>query len=373
MKEIILHLGVPKTGTSAIQVFLARNRAALVAHGIDYLPIGEFGMGREGHISSGNGAYLARTLLPENAPARLADASPHRAELYAALEQSPCETGLVSSELFTDARQELLEELLITLRAKAITPRAIIYVRRQDQLLTSAYIQQVKRHGSIELPDAYVRRVYRGLAFLKYASFYHRLVALFGAGKVTVRLYGPAVCEGPRLFQDFLAALAVAPEGFATDLSEVNTSLSPNQIAIMLLINRYRPRMQFSDIVVENTAYVYPDSAGRRHHLLSCDLVQDIEGYFRDENALLAAEYFHSEQLFGPPEPFLAPQSVTGAALSFEDLVNFFGGILVRYDERLIALERRLKEVGHALRNLEVEIRARDGTGDVLAGRVSSR
>lgn len=373
MKEIILHLGVPKTGTSAIQVFLARNRAALAARGVDYLPIGEFPIGREGHISSGNGAYLARTLLPENAPARLADASPHRAEFYAALEQSACETGLVSSELFTDARQELLEELLTTLRAKAIAPRAIIYVRRQDQLLTSAYIQQVKRHGSTELPDAYVRRVYRGLAFLKYASFYHRLVALFGSGKVEVRLYGPVVCEGPRLFQDFLAALGIAPKGFATDLSEVNTSLSPNQIAIMLLVNRYHPRMQFSDIVVENSAYVDPTSAGRRHHLLSRTLVQDIEEYFRDENTLLAAEYFHSEQLFGPLEPFLAPQSVTEVALSFEDLVNFFGGLLVRYDERLAALERRLKEAASALRSLEAEVRARDGTGRAPAVRTSSR
>lgn len=372
MREIILHLGVPKTGTSAIQVFLARNRAALAARGVDYLPIGEFGLGREGHISSGNGAYLARTLLPENAPARLADARPHHAAFYAALEQSACATGLVSSELFTDARHELFEELLVALRAKGIAPRAIIYVRRQDQLLTSAYIQQVKRHGSTELPDTYVRRAYRNFTFLQYASFYHRLVALFGAGQVQVRRYGPALCEGPRLFQDFLTALEMAPEGFATGLSEVNTSLSPNQIAIMLLINRYRPRMQFSDTIIENSVYLDPASAGRRHHLLSRDVVEDIERFFREENARLAGECFDAEQLFGPSEPFLAPQSVTGATLSFEDLVNFFGGLLVRYDERLMLLERRLKEVCGALHSLKAEARARDGAEQVPAGRVSS-
>src|SRR5574337_886262 len=98
MKEIILHLGMPKTGTSALQVFFARNHAALQECSIDYLQIGEFGLGLKGSISSGNGSHLARTLLPAAAPARIADGEHHEREFIAAVDKSISDVGLVSSE-----------------------------------------------------------------------------------------------------------------------------------------------------------------------------------------------------------------------------------------------------------------------------------
>ena len=72
MKKIILHCGMPKTGSSALQVQLAQSRETLLKHGFDYLPMGDFKQARQGRITSGNGAGLARAYLNPEHPASLA-------------------------------------------------------------------------------------------------------------------------------------------------------------------------------------------------------------------------------------------------------------------------------------------------------------
>ena len=108
MKQIVLHIGMPKTGTSALQVFLARNHAALKEHATDYFQIGEFNLGLKGSISSGNGSFLARTLLPPNSPAWIADGERYHAEFHAAVRASTADVGIVSSEMFIDAARDYL-------------------------------------------------------------------------------------------------------------------------------------------------------------------------------------------------------------------------------------------------------------------------
>ena len=70
-QELIIHIGLPKTGSTALQAFFSRNREELLKHSIDYLPMGEFRQGQAGGIASGNGAYVARSMLPAQDPAYL--------------------------------------------------------------------------------------------------------------------------------------------------------------------------------------------------------------------------------------------------------------------------------------------------------------
>ncbi len=356
MKEIILHIGMPKTGTSALQVFLARNHAALKAHSIDYFQIGEFNLGLKGSISSGNGSFLARTLLPPNAPARIADGAQYHTEFHTAVENSTADIGIVSSELFIDAAREHLERLLASIRNSGITVKALYYIRRHDQFLASAYMQQVKRHGYTDYPETYVRTMYRSTPFLKYHSFYRTLADIFGARNILCRIYDTAIRDEGGLFLDCLSAFGIDGTGFSTDIPAINTSLSPKEVAIMLMINRYHPRMQFSDLVVENAVTSGTMAAGIEHRLLPQRLLEEIESFFRSENAQMAQEYFHRSKLFeipafnGPADP------IAMASLSFEDVISFFGGLVVRYDQRMVELDQRLNELGRVVRALRAEL-----------------
>lgn len=355
MDELVFHLGMPKTGSSALQVFLARNRDALLARGIDYLPTGEFQLGIQGRITAGNGAFLARTLLADNSPARIPDPERHRAEFEAALAASSAPTGLISSELFIDARREKLEPLIGRLKERGVTAKALYYIRRHDQFLASGYMQQVKRHGCTVPPDAYARTAYRGHPFLKYHTYYRYLCELFRSGNVSCRIYDGEVMQGSALFHDFLKALGVAPDGLDFAVADVNTSLTAKDVAIMLLVNRYRPRMQFSDLVVENAVAVGSMKAGMEHDLLPAAIIQEVDDYFREENRTMAREYFGREHLFAPRPAHKPKETMGQPQLTPEDLVNFFGGLLVRYDQRIAELERRLAELGDVIRALRTE------------------
>ncbi len=358
MKELVLHLGMPKTGSSALQVFLARNHASLLARGVDYLPIGEFALGVNGRISAGNGAYLARTLLAPESPARIPEPERHRAEFHAAIARSSARIGIVSSELFIDARRDALAALISALGERGVTVKALYYIRRHDQFLASAYMQQVKRHGCTDSPEAYTRVAYRQHPFLKYRSFYGYLSEMFGAENILCRTYEGTVMQGDGLFRDALATLGIAADHLAFEVPDINTSLTPEEVAIMLLVNRYKPRMQFSDLVVENTISTGAMKAGMEHHILPPPLVAEVEAYFHDENQAMARDYFKREQLFRTP-PYTGPvEPIATPSLSFEDVIGFFGGLMVRYDQRLVELDQRIIEMGKVIRALRAELLA---------------
>jgi len=58
-RALILHVGPPKTGTSALQVFLAQNSSALKRLGLLYPRLDAFDVGEQGGVASGNGFTLA--------------------------------------------------------------------------------------------------------------------------------------------------------------------------------------------------------------------------------------------------------------------------------------------------------------------------
>ena len=350
MRDLIFHIGVPKTGSSALQVFFARNHQALLARGIDYFRIGDFALGNAGNISSGNGSLVSRALLPAGNPIGIGDPEPHLKAFHAAIDASTSERGLISGEIFADADLPALTRLIDAVREKGIAPRAFFFVRRQDQFLSSAYMQQVKRHHCTDYPEAQIRRSYRQVKYLCYGQFFRDMTGVFGEGHVTVRLYEDAVATKGGLFQAFLRGFAIDSDGLDLDVKDINTSLTPRSLLMMLLVNRYKPRMNFSDFVVENEIASGVMQSGAQHHLLSDALVAEIEAYFHDENAALAGECFARVALFEPAARGGDSHGISRLSLSVEDAVGFLGGLLARMDARLAGVEAQVNDLKRRLK-----------------------
>jgi hypothetical protein len=341
MKTLILHAGLPKTGSSALQVFLARNQDALRRQSIDYFRLGEFDRGRAGQISSGNGYFVARSLLPHGNPNEVDTPQAHLAAVRAAIAGSDCEVGLLSSEIFVECDPARLQNFVEALRRDGVTAKFVYFVRAQDQLVCSLYIQNVKRHHWRDTPDVFARNVYRLLPYLKYAEFYRAHSVILGQGNVIVRGYEQAIRSDSGFIGSFLAAIGADKAGLTVDDHDVNLALSPGQLAIMRELNKFRPHMRVGEHLVENNSTARIIQSGETHNILAPEVVEEIKAYFAAENAELAALCFGGENPF--PDRSLCDAPIANLEdISPLEIIDVLGGLLVRYDERLAHLESRL-------------------------------
>ena len=141
----------------------------------------------------------------------------------------------------------------------------------------------------------------------------------------------------------FLDSFGLKPEGLNFADASVNVSLDMTELKIMLALNKLKPRMVFSDLLVENAARKGRKASDLSHQLLSRDSLDRIERYFADDNARFARAYFGRDMLFEPRNPAAEAQQSPDAEPGLSEVMEVFGGLLVRFDERLAALERRVR------------------------------
>jgi len=340
MKRLIVHAGLPKTGSTALQVFLARNHAALRRQSFDYFRLGAFDEGRAGKISSGNGFLIARSLLPEGDPNAAETPAAHLAALTRAIAASPCETGLLSSEYFAHCDPARLQTWVAGLRAAGCRIQLIYFIREQTQALSSMYVQYVKRSHCREAPEDYVARTYRDVPFLKYASFHASQCDIFGPDNIICHTYESALAAPGGLCAAFLSAIGADAASLPMPAETVNTGLTTSELAIMRELNKYRPHTRISDQLLDNARQAGTAQAGETYAFLPPALRREIETYFAAENTELARRVFGLDTLY-PPTP-LSNAPVEIGEFSQTDLVNVLGGLLIRYDERLAHLESQL-------------------------------
>ncbi|MEJ1157065.1 hypothetical protein [Prosthecomicrobium sp. N25] len=137
MRHAILHVGLHKTGTSAIQRALSEARDALAAQGISYPgPAGRRPLPRAHHALSQD---LGLPVEPE--PDRFG-----LAELDAVLAEDGADTLVLSSETLSGplVTAERVRPLVDRLLRHGFAVTAVAFVRPQAALATSFYVEQVK-------------------------------------------------------------------------------------------------------------------------------------------------------------------------------------------------------------------------------------
>jgi hypothetical protein len=285
--KILLHIGAPKTGSSAIQTFLSINRAVLAERfGVVYPEYPFDKTARLGRPTTGNGAELAR----------LAIRTPP-GDLGACIEALlPCvrsdATVVLSSELLWP-----MEEPTIHALREAFAPfgefRVLFYAGGQARLLASGYWQSVKNHGRKNPFPEYARE--RGGAFE-----YARRLALFrrvlGDEGVTLRPYVRTAFPEGDIVLDFLASLGV-PQDAAACLelprNDVNATADA-AIYVSSLVNNLAggaPGWLQNSAPPAELAALVPMAvapARRPDALLSNAQLREVAERFRDENRRLA-------------------------------------------------------------------------------------
>jgi hypothetical protein len=290
---LYLHIGLSKTGSSALQFFFQKNARVLKEHGITY-PAHTFDNNR---VSPGNGVDVAVLLRDgRDEEAR---------ENFQQLQSSEHKHLLLSSELFGFyLREDRIKHL-----AELVGPaKIVVYLRRQDEVIISKYNQRVKRFGYVVPFDEWIADILSDPGQL-HDLFFDRLLAewgrAFGDANLIVRPYESAQWHGEIIFSDFLHHCfgIEMDEAFVLPHGYINVSYCDDALEFKRLANC----LKMADSILDNALQAYSD----RHCSNSCrrtirpDQRRALLTRFAEVNSYVAQRYVGQSdgKLFYSPLP----------------------------------------------------------------------
>ncbi|MER8753580.1 hypothetical protein NKH57_31050 [Mesorhizobium sp. M1050] len=224
--RVILHIGVHKTGTSALQSFLHRNAALLSDRGVFYKPTS---------TAWPNHNPLAAAFLRDSE-----DYGPDR--LAKTLEEAGERTLLISSEMLCDHNIDL--DLFLSL-LEGHDVRTIAYIRHPSDIIISAFNEVVRHY------DRHWTRPLNERPFAYDPSQIDILRRWLKVPNLTLAPYDHAQWVGGSIFSDFLAMIGVADDGFDYSQTGGNESLPYPLVEALRLVNTANPSADQHRALVE--------------------------------------------------------------------------------------------------------------------------
>jgi hypothetical protein len=312
MKRLYVHMGRAKTGTTALQNFLAGNPDALARHRVKYAESGRYynthhplawSLHREA-ADRGDGRYWKRA-------SRYAclDRPPQAywTALREEIETSPYDTFVVSSEEFGVVLDLHLTAPLLAEFLEGVDVRIIVYFRRQDDFLQSVYNQAVKGNeerftrGFWDYVDPILE--VGGADCMKVLS---PLSEALGRENIKVRVYEKAQLNED-IFDDFLSVLGIEDHsGFDKPHSAQNPRLHPRLLPLIRNMNRIPMDTDMRSHLLGFLNRRYAKEAPfTNHELLTPKERYDLLKLFRESNQQAAREFLGRSdgRLFYAPEP----------------------------------------------------------------------
>jgi len=277
-KRVILHLGRPKTGTTALQAFLRLNKPLLETNDISYV----------GNMAPHAIPFpdFARKIQAAS-PAQYQTAIKRMRNFFLGRKQS---TVIYSNEIHYWSHK-VLKAYKAAIGTQNLT--VIIYLRRQDEDLQAQYMQ-----GIVD-PDVRGTKLIseidrHNLNLLKLLSDYD---TIFGVYELVPRVYSKSSFVNGNIFDDFFVAAGLPmPEAVEyPDRSTSNISRSRLYIEILRLANERRPASSHAENMLKIDQFLgekafKSDKSG--YNFLSIAEQNVLMNEFAENNAEVARKYF---------------------------------------------------------------------------------
>ena len=300
MAIVYLHIGAPKTATSTLQSMLAGNFKQLLKQGVLYPKLLRHGDAHHTLVADLIQAYQGHTM----ADLWYGDRTRGEAwqNLQREIEQHPgIQKIILSSELFFGQTQRL-EDMLADIRSRLSEHelKVVVYLRRQDELYSSFFNQDVK--GARQ----WAHNAYQ--FFQTHQIFQHDYSELLGIWSdgvghenMMIRPYESAQWVGGNIVEDFCKVTGIDPLGNVR--TTPNESLGPTQLYLKRCLNRVGYDKGANENVVALLRRVCPEAAGK-----SCIYVH--RGLYRQQrrkwiqvNKRISDQYLDGKPLFREPIP----------------------------------------------------------------------
>jgi len=245
--KAVIHIGMPKSGTSTIQAFLGMNAAALSRQGVLYdrfdprfgsqfeLPI--IGLSAVGHAIQ---PEFERNLLGLHTVQDLRDyAKRYATHLSQTLAARQGHEVFVGSSEHLFAWLDSVDQIRALdrfLSERFVQVQYVLYLRAQDELVLSGYSEAIRRVHSHSL----AQHVATGGKINLHVPV-DRWVQAVGKDRLVVRILSRDVLQNEDLLADFCHHTGIDADDLQRP-GRVNTALSAEEVAIRRALNRILPR-----------------------------------------------------------------------------------------------------------------------------------
>ena len=326
---IDVHIGAEKTGTTSIQHYLARNRETLRSdHGILFPaslgPNASYNLAAACQLSPTPDAL--RQMLSLHTPD---DVDAYYTELHHKLQSEISDSQpkrlILSCENFSSRLKtgEEVSRLRDFLAPFASSFRVLVYLRRQDKMITSAYSTRVK--NGLTRPFRFPLE-----GDERHDSHFDQLLdrwaEVFGEDCMVVRLYEPTRLHQSDGIADFCQALGIPADLNRSEVAQ-NTSLTSNMLEFMRSLNHelpYRIDGELNPLRADiEQALAELNFPGSPHGNYPGNA--DFYRRYQEGNRKVAQRWFKDDPTI-PPELFKdapsTPTPETGERLGYDQLVK---------------------------------------------------
>lgn len=354
MKTLFMHVGLPKTGSSAIQYFLAKNQKQLNRQGLLYPNFfGEVENTLKVKIGSGNGHAISRVFRGAKTGTKGQNLSSVFTNISKTLKRAGENDVLISSEgLYKIESEKVVNRLKQIAKNQNFEIKIIIYLRRQDLALASIHNQKVKRHYHTESLESWAIEYYQNEERLHFFELLNRLSLQFGRENVIPKIFEKEQMVNNDLIHDFLSILGIEfSEKFNLESGLKNPSLSSKSVNLMRDLNNLNPTKTFSNRFMDIEQLIQKNIGSlKEKESLSYELSMEVLQYFEEQNTQVAKNYFGREdgKLFysSPQENKITEDNKN---LTVEELSFIFGGLFLSMDRSIKNLEKKVEKLNKTL------------------------
>ena len=364
MKRLILHVGTHKTGTTSLQRFMMLNAELISSQGV-FVPQTPCKYPRKSRDRNACfldiGAKQALAAQPWH-PELERKVAKDKRYVKKALKQN--DTIYLSDErIWFDAAGDprIWDEIKTTSSSLGIDEIiVVVYLRRQDDLVTSLWTQTVKRSATVNFKD-YLKR--KGVKrALDYRTVLDEAEKVFGTGNIIVRVFDRSEMIGGDICCDFIDAIGLEWDDSFEIPTLLNPSLSNNAAEIKRITNCVPSYQRADDFLYYAAINTTVGNRGKKTSLLSVEEREALNKKHAAGNEEIARKYLGRDDgtLFKQvlhPEPewsFFTPDML-------HDICYF-------YSEAIAVEHEKNRQLAQEFEELQREVELLSGRMERLEG-----
>lgn len=321
MKRCLLHIGAPKTGSTALQQFLAANRARLRRGGLDYPDVSLRGHGHHDLAFLVGGGY-PEWATPQDRPLR---------DLVRDLAAAAADSGTVvlsSENFYLQPAPAGIARVLARAGIRARDTRIVVYLRRQDEAHLSWYNQAVKAQG---YTGTLAKNIAETGKLWNYALQLAKWAAVFGKDNLDVRVYQDSDAD---IRRDFLRLAGLAEKGFKFPAEDTNSRINTEILEFQRRVNRLpltpQQKRGAHKELIALTARTARARLFEDRPLLGVKERAAILARHAKGNETVARTYLKRKRLFDETMPRGLPRTAAKTELSSEKLAYILGWLIAQ-------------------------------------------